>query len=100
VATLHEKTKDITRGALKPWRWLGFCCLAAQEDKKFHRAFLDPWVIIMENKKSGKFYFGNNVDGNGIFPSLRFYWYQKIRGSISGSKVLEVFSHGQGCGQG
>jgi hypothetical protein len=39
---LHEKTKDITRGALKPWRWLGFCCLAAQEDKKFHRAFFGP----------------------------------------------------------
>ena len=28
---------------------------------KFHEHFLAPWVIIMENKKSGKFYFGNNV---------------------------------------
>ena len=44
----------------------------------------------MENKKSRQFYFGNTVDGNGIFPSLRFYWYQNILWRLSGSKVLEV----------
>ena len=51
----------------------------------------------MENKKSGKFYFGNNVDGNGIFPSLRFYWYQKILWRLSGSKVLEVLRWQHQC---
>ena len=39
-------------------------------------------------------YFGNAVGGNGTFPNLRFAWYQKIRGSISGSKVLGVFLGG------
>ena len=38
-----------------------------------------------------KLYFGNVVGGNGTFPNLRFAWYQKIRGSISGSKVTSFF---------
>jgi hypothetical protein len=51
----------------------------------------------MENKKSRQFYFGNNADGNGIFPSLRFYRYQKILLRFSGSKVLEVFRWQHQC---
>jgi hypothetical protein len=45
----------------------------------------------LENKKSDNIYFGNSVDGNRIFPSLRFWWYQKILGRFSESKVLEAF---------
>ena len=42
-------------------------------------------------------YFGNVVGGNGTFPNLRFAWYQKIRGSISGSKVMEVLRWQHQC---
>ena len=42
VATLHDKTKDITRGALKPRRLLGCGCPAAREERGFHRAHFGP----------------------------------------------------------
>ena len=44
-----------------------------------------------------EFYFGNVIGGNGTFPNLRFAWYQKIRGSISGSKVMEVLRWQHQC---
>ena len=51
----------------------------------------------MKNKNLCSFYFWNNADGNGIFPSLRFYRYQKILLRFSGSKVLEVFRWQHQC---
>ena len=42
VTTLHDKSKDITRGALKPQRWLRCGCLAAREECHFHSALNGP----------------------------------------------------------
>ena len=42
MTTLHDKTKDITRGALKPRRLLGCGSPAAREERGFHRAHFGP----------------------------------------------------------